>query len=100
MTRRDAVRLLGMSAAALAMAPNALTLPFHPKLQSSKDTAAPPLAPGAPNSPERIALIDTFKTQSEGLQNKYEARTYKGDFTMPYRLFRPEGGGKLPLVVF
>jgi len=100
MTRREAVRLIGMSAAALAAAPAALTLPLPPKPQSAKDAQTPPLAPGAPTSAERTALIETFKTQSEGLQNKYEARTYKSDWTMPYRLYRPEAGGKLPLVVY
>ncbi|MGH9494753.1 MAG: prolyl oligopeptidase family serine peptidase [Candidatus Sulfotelmatobacter sp.] len=53
-----------------------------------------------PNSPERLALIETFKKQSEGLDKKYEARAHKGDWTMPYRLFRPEAAGKLPLVVY
>jgi predicted peptidase len=51
-------------------------------------------------SPERMALIDAFKKQSEGLQNNYEARTLKRDWTMPYRLFRPKASGKLPLVVY
>ncbi len=60
----------------------------------------PPLAPGAPMSPQRIALIETFKKQSEGLEKKYEARTYKSDWVMPYRLFRPQATGKLPLVMY
>lgn len=60
----------------------------------------PPLAPGAPNSPERTALIDDFKKRSEGLQDKFEARTFKSNGTMPYRLFRPAASGKLPLVVY
>ena len=62
--------------------------------------SAPPLAPGIPTSPKRIALIDTFKEKSAGLENKYEARTYKSDWTMPYRLFRPAASGKLPLVMY
>jgi len=45
-------------------------------------------------------LIEAFKQQSEGLQKKFEARTHKSDFVMPYRLFRPEASGKLPLVVY
>lgn len=51
-------------------------------------------------SPQRLALIEAFKKTSEGLQNKYEAHTYKSDWVMPYRLFRPESTSKLPLVVY
>ena len=51
-------------------------------------------------SPERMALIEAFKNQSEGLQKKFEARTYKSDWVMPYRLFKPEATGKLPLVLY
>src|SRR6267154_2334678 len=51
-------------------------------------------------SPERLAIIEAFKKQSDGLEKKYEARTLKGDWTMPYRLFRPQAAGKLPLVVY
>jgi predicted peptidase len=76
-----------------SFAPNALAAAFE-------DDPTPPLAPGAPTSPERLALIGAFKKQSEGLQDKFEARTYKGDLVMPYRLFRPEASGKLPLVVY
>ena len=47
-----------------------------------------------------VALIDAFKKQSEGLEQKYEARTYKSDWTMPYRLFRPETNEKVPLVMY
>lgn len=50
-------------------------------------------------SAERLALIEAFKTKSEGLDKKFEARTHKSDWVMPYRLFRPETSGKLPLVV-
>jgi hypothetical protein len=35
-------------------------------------------------SPERMALIETFKKQSEGLQDRYEARSYKGGAAMPH----------------
>lgn len=62
--------------------------------------STPPLAPGTPMFAERLALIDAFKKQSEGLQDKYEVRTHKGEWTMPYRLFRPQSAGKLPLVVY
>ncbi len=51
-------------------------------------------------SPERIALIEAFKKQSEGLEKKFEARTHRSDWVMPYRLFRPEAAGKVPLVVY
>jgi len=62
----------------------------------------PRLAPGAPNSSQRLALIDAFKKQSEGLQDQSEARSHKSDWTMPYRLFRPQpqAGAKLPLVIY
>ena len=51
-------------------------------------------------SPERMALIDTFKQQSDGLEQKFEGRVHKGDLAMPYRLFRPQAAGKLPLVMY
>jgi predicted peptidase len=51
-------------------------------------------------SAERLALVETFKKQSEGLEKKFEARTHKSDWVMPYRLFRPQAAGKLPLVVY
>jgi predicted peptidase len=70
-----------------------------PKTAANSGTL-PPLAPGAPNSPERTALIDDFRKRSEGLQDKFEARTHKSDWTMPYRLFRPAATGKLPLVLY
>jgi predicted peptidase len=47
-----------------------------------------------------MALIDAFRQQSEGLQNKFEVRALKRNGTMPYRLFRPEAPGQLPLVVY
>jgi predicted peptidase len=67
---------------------------------SAKDESTQPLAAGAPMSPERVALIEAFKKQSQGLEQKYEARTYKSDWTMPYRLFRPDAKGELPLVIY
>ena len=51
-------------------------------------------------SPERMALIEAFNKQSEGLETKYEARTHKADFTMTYRLFRPATVAKAPLVLY
>ena len=50
-------------------------------------------------SPGRLALIDDFRKKSDGLEKKFEVRSYKSDWLMPYRLFRPEAKGKLPLVV-
>jgi len=47
-----------------------------------------------------MALIEAFKKQSAGLEKKFEARAHKSDLVMPYRLFRPEAAGKLPLVMF
>ena len=59
------------------------------------------LLPGLPRPQQRIALIDTFKEKSAGLEKQYEARVYKSDLTMPYRLFRPAASaGKLPLVLY
>lgn len=103
MTRREAVRLLGAASAGAWFA--ATQMGFDLSIASSasaagKDNAFPPLAPGAPNSPERTALIETFKQKSEGLERKFEACTHKSDWVMPYRLFRPDAGGKLPLVVY
>ena len=68
-----------------------------PKLQGD---STPPLAPGAPDSPERQALINAFRAASANIPEKFEARTHKSDWTMPYRLFRPNASGRLPLVVY
>jgi predicted peptidase len=62
--------------------------------------STPPLAPGAPSSPERLALIEAFKKNAAGVEAKFEARSHKSDWEMPYRLFRPSASGKLPLVVY
>jgi len=101
-TRREAVRLLGSAGVCLAAAQMSLNFSIAPNASAAaaKDDSAPPLAPGAPMSPQRIALIEAFKKQSEGLEKKFEARTHKSDWTMPYRLFRPEASGKLPLVMY
>src|SRR6202790_1569550 len=88
-----------MCGAGLAAACAGRGFGITPKGAENSD-AIPALAPGAPNSPERTALIDDFKKRSEGIQEKYEARTYKSDLTMPYRLFRPSASGKLPLVLY
>lgn len=88
MTRREAIAALG------SMAVGTLIVP------SSQGDSTPSLAPGAPNSPERQALISAFRTASEKIPEKFEARTHKSDWTMPYRLFRPNATGRLPLVVY
>jgi len=103
-TRREAVRLLSSATAgawfAAAQLGLNLSLASNARATATKDDSTPPLAPGTPMSPERLALIETFKKQSEGLEKKFEARTFKGEWTMPYRLFRPAAAGKLPLVVY
>jgi len=103
-TRREAVRLLGSASAGAWFGAAQLGLHFAMAPDASaaaeRDDSTPPLAPGAPISPERLALIDAFKKQSQGLETKFEARTQKSDWVMPYRLFRPEASGKLPLVVY
>ncbi len=102
-TRREVVRLLGSSSAGLCLAAQSSLIfsitPTGAAALAKKDRT-PPLAPGAANSPERIALVDAFRKNSDGLQNKFEARTHKSDWVMPYRLFRPQAAGKLPLVVY
>ena len=78
-TRRHAIRLAGAAAAGAWLAP-----------AFAEDT----------HSPQRLARIEEFKHASEGVQSKFEAREHKSDFVMPYRLFRPQASGKLPLVVY
>jgi hypothetical protein len=103
-TRRDAIRVLSSASVAAwfaatqmglnsSLAPNTFVAAFG-------DDPTPRLAPGAPTSPERLALIKAFRERSEGVQNKFEARMLKSELEMPYRLFRPEATGKLPLVVY
>ena len=81
---------IGLAAVQIGLARNAF----------AADDSTPRIAPGAPMSAERVALIYVFKTQSEGLERKFEARTYKGDWTMPYRLFRPATDRKVPLILY
>ena len=94
-TRREAVRRMGCGGAWFAM----MQMGFNAFATPANDST-PALAPGAPMSPERMALIAAFTKQSEGLQEKFEARSLKRDWVMPYRLFRSEAPGKLPLVVY
>jgi hypothetical protein len=102
-TRREAVRQLGLASAATWFAAQfGLDSLIAPRASAAagKDDSTPPLALGAPMSPERLALIEAFKKQSEGLEKKFEPRTHKSDWVMPYRLFRPEAAGKVPLVMY
>ena len=102
-TRRAAIRLLGSVSAGAWVDREQLRLSLaHAAgiLAANDADSTPALAAGAPTSPERTVLIDAFRKQSEGLQNKFEARTHKSDWEMPYRLFRPEATGKVPLVVY
>ena len=94
-TRREAVRILASAPLATWITARAAVLLAAPSAEGT-----PPLANGSPMSTERVALIDEFKKRSDGFEKKYEARTYKSNWTMPYRLFRPEATGKLPLVVY
>jgi len=95
MTRRDATRIIPFASLGACIA-------MHSRLSLALTSPerTPPLAPGSPISAERLTLIEDFKRKSAGLETKYEARTHKGDWTMPYRLFRPGAKGKLPLVVY
>src|SRR6185312_2888452 len=94
-TRREAVRRLVWSGMWFTMMQTELNA-----FAESANDSTPALAPGTPLSPERMALIEAFRKQSEDLQGKFEARSLKRDWVMPYRLFRPEASGKLPLVVY
>ena len=94
MTRREAAQLVASAPVGAWIARRGYAIP----LADSEGT--PALLPGLPMSSERLALIERFRKESEGLQNKFEARTFKGDWPMPYRLFRPEAKDKLPLVVY
>ena len=79
MTRRQAILHIGAVSIGARIA----------TAQASVSSAGPRLARGLPTSPERMALVDAFRRQSEGLDKKFEARTHKSDLAMPYRLFRP-----------
>lgn len=99
-TRRQAIGLLGsISAAPLLVGRGGLAALTRTQ-ETAQGGATPALAPGAPSSPERTALIDAFRERSAGIENQFEARTHKSDWTMPYRLFRPTASGRLPLVVY
>jgi predicted peptidase len=102
MTRREAVRRLGSASAGAwyAATETGFNFVLSPNAADAKLDSTPRLAPGAPKSPERLALIDAFLKRSEGLQNKFEAREHKSEWVMPYRLFHPEATRKAPLVLY
>ena len=104
-TRREAITLLGSISAGMLAGPSRNDLESAASLLTARvrlDGPTPRLAPGAPNSPERLALIEKFRASAEGVEQKFEARELEADGVMPYRLFRPEatGGRRLPLVVY
>ena len=84
MTRRDALR-------AIASTPLVAW--------TAAARAEPALAPGDPMSPERRALVDAFEKKIAGLPERFERRTHKSDWTMPYRVFRPSKRNA-PLVLY
>src|SRR5271169_2355584 len=99
-TRRGAVHLLG-AASVGALAGRQIGLNALISTNAfAKDDGTPRLAPGTPMSQERLAVIEAFQEQSDGLEKKFEARSYKSDWTMPYRLFHPETIRKAPLVLY
>jgi predicted peptidase len=104
MTRREVLGLLGsISAGTLLATPRkgvASVIAAEPNASPTQGDSTPPLAPGAPTSPARTALIDAFRRRSDGIDARFEARTHKSDWVMPYRLFRPQAAGKLPLVIY
>ncbi|MEO7962433.1 MAG: PHB depolymerase family esterase [Gemmatimonadaceae bacterium] len=103
-TRREAISLLGsISIGSLLAAPKtaaAWSILPQSNAPPSQGDLVPALASGAPMSPERLALIKTFQQASHGIDEKFEARSYKSDWMMPYRLFLPNATGKLPLVLY
>jgi predicted peptidase len=103
-TRREAIGLLSSISVGSLIAPARNSLLTAIAAESRKTRAfqseAPQLAPGAPTSPERLALITAFNEKADGIERKFEARSYKSDFTMPYRLFRPAATGTRPLVLY
>jgi hypothetical protein len=75
-------------------------MPLAAWAAAAQNDSSPPLAPGTPKSPERTALIDAFKSKAAGLDERFEKRSHRGSWTMPYRLFRPSETGKAPLVLY
>jgi predicted peptidase len=98
MNRREAVRLLSSASTGAWLA--ASQIGFNCSTAPNAAARTPRLAPGTPTSQERLALIEEFKKKSEGLDKKYEVRSYTSDWTMPYRLFRPATNKRVPLVLY
>jgi predicted peptidase len=67
---------------------------------AAETPSIPPLAPGAPMSPERRALIDAFRGKTAGLADRFESHVHPGPHSMPYRLFRPPATARVPLVLY
>jgi len=86
MTRRSALRAIAST-------------PLLAWTVAPRDVPAPALAPGDPTSSERRALVDAFTQKIAGLPARFEKRTHKSDWTMPYRVFRPSGRNA-PLVLY
>ena len=97
-TRREAVKQIGAIGAGTWHAIRA------GRLASSsapwQGDGGPALAPGAPMSAERRALIDAFTQKSAGLDHAFESHSFKGEWVMPYRLYRPKAPGRVPLVIY
>jgi len=87
LTRRELIRLCG-------------ALPMTAWTAARQHDAPLALAHGAPTSPERTALIDSFRKRVAGLDTQFEKRVHHGSRAMPYRLFRPSSAGKAPLVLY
>lgn len=69
---------------------------------SCRSDPRPRLAPGESLSAERLALIEAFEKKTAGLAERFEPHRHRplNGWAMPYRLFRPEAAGKLPLVLY
>jgi predicted peptidase len=104
MTRREALGVLSSMSVGSAFIDGirGLTGSISPNWGGSATQGGqtPLLAPGAPLSQERVARIDAFRKDSEGLDQHFEARVHNSDWAMPYRLFRPKASGKLPVVMY
>jgi hypothetical protein len=73
-TRREAIGILGsISIGSLLAAPSVgpIALLARARGASSQEDSTPPLAPGAPMSPERLALIAAFGKASDGLDQQF-----------------------------
>ena len=94
-TRREAVKLVGVNMAAWHFG-----AAFDKPTNVARDDRNPPLAPGTPQSSERLARIEDFQKRSDGLDKLFEKRTHKSDWVVPYRLFQPKSRAKLPLILY